>query len=245
MRVNPSLLSPVPRILTQQTRKDPLTFHGDSGPPQKLTCTPWHSTVGFIKKAWVRLKSLFDSDINVEAEIQRINKEVAANQQSATDSMLGQIGERDQTRRHRRAAIEAQRHGRAEALDQMRSADANARRQADQQALAGTAAELAAARREWEEAIAALKEPVEKADDAAAPGGGPTMKDLQAALAHSSRAVAAEQQAVETKSTFNAFGIRGLGADSLSDRALRAAEATAANTKKLISAVENAGISYS
>jgi hypothetical protein len=58
-------------------------------------------------------------------------------------------------------------------------------------------------------------------------------------------ATAAAQSDVETKSTFNAFAIRGLGADSLSDRALKAAEATAANTKKLIQTIENNGLAYS
>src|SRR5690606_2603355 len=119
-------------------------------------------------------------------------------------------------------------------LGQMQSEKGRAREKAGQQALASTAAELAAARREWQEAIAALKEPADKADDAEKPAGAPTMKQLQQALAQSSQAVSAEQRAVETKSTFNAFAIRGLGADSLAERALRAAEATAANTKKLI-----------
>jgi hypothetical protein len=66
----------------------------------------WNSTVGFIRKAWVRLKSLFDSEIQVDAEIQRINQETAAKNESAGDSMLGQLAERDQQRRTARGEIE-------------------------------------------------------------------------------------------------------------------------------------------
>jgi hypothetical protein len=54
-----------------------------------------------------------------------------------------------------------------------------------------------------------------------------------------------EQQTAEAKSTFNAFAIRGLGADRLSDRQLQAAEQTAANTRKLIQVVEDSRLSYS
>ncbi|XZE56645.1 phage tail tape measure protein [Planctomycetaceae bacterium SH139] len=206
----------------------------------------WHATVGFIKKAWVRLRSLFDSDINVEAEVEQINQDVAAQQQATNDNMLAQISERERQRRQRRAEIEAQRQGRAEILGQNQADEQTARQRAGQLALAQTAAELAATRKDWQEAVAALKDPSATADSAGSSSANrPSIKALQQALAQSSQVVAAEQQAVETKSTFNAFAIRGLGADSLSDRALRAAEATAANTKKLITAVENNGIEYS
>jgi hypothetical protein len=206
----------------------------------------WHATVGFIKKAWVRLRSLFDSDINVEAEVEQINQDVAVQQQAATDNMLGQISERERQRRQRRAEIEAQRQGRADILGQNQADEETARQRAGQMALAQTAAELAATRKDWQEAVAALNGPSATADPAGSSSANrPSIKALQQALAQSSQVVAAEQQAVETKSTFNAFAIRGLGADSLSDRALRAAEATAANTKKLITAVENNGIEYS
>ncbi|XZE56093.1 phage tail tape measure protein [Planctomycetaceae bacterium SH139] len=206
----------------------------------------WHATVGFIKKAWVRLRSLFDSDINVEAEVKQINKDVAAQQQATTDNMHGQISERERQRRQRRAEIEAQRQGRADILGQNQADEQTARQRAGQLALAQTAAELAATRKDWQEAVAALKDSSADADSAGSSSANrPSIKALQQALAQSSQVVAAEQQAVETKSTFNAFAIRGLGADSLSDRALRAAEATAANTKKLITAVENNGIEYS
>ncbi len=31
----------------------------------------WNSTVGFLRKAWIKLKSLFDDDVNVEVEMAR------------------------------------------------------------------------------------------------------------------------------------------------------------------------------
>ncbi len=36
----------------------------------------WNSTVGFLRKAWIKLKSLFDDDVNVEVEMAKIDKEI-------------------------------------------------------------------------------------------------------------------------------------------------------------------------
>jgi hypothetical protein len=55
----------------------------------------WHSTVGFIKKAWVRLKGLFDSDINVDAEVRRIDAETAGKNQAASNEMTAAVAARD------------------------------------------------------------------------------------------------------------------------------------------------------
>jgi hypothetical protein len=159
--------------------------------------------------------------------------------------MLGAIGQRDQARKTRREEIERDRQGRSDALGQMRAADEQARRQAGDAAIGQAAADLAVAKDEWQAAIDAVGD---AAEDMATEQPSPVSTAIEAlkkSLAQSGETAAAEKQAIEGKSTFNAFAIRGLGADSLSDRALRAAEATAANTKKLISTIENAGLNYS
>jgi hypothetical protein len=88
-----------------------------------------------------------------------------------------------------------------------------------------------------------------------APNGYATVEDkpspltasieaLKRSLLQSGQSVAAEKRSIETGSTFNAFAIRGLGADSLADRQTRAMEQTANNTRKLIKVVEESGLSY-
>lgn len=205
----------------------------------------WNSTVGFIRKAWVRLKSLFDSEIQVDAEIQRINQETAAKNESAGESMLGQLAERDQQRRTARGEIEQNRQGREAALQQMQSAEEAARRTGTDAALAAAQAELDVAKQEWQGAIAAVNDSVDAAADSKKSSQQNSIAELQSALSQSADSVASEKKAIENKSTFNAFAIRGLGADSLSDRALRAAEQTAANTQRLIRVIEQNGLSYS
>jgi hypothetical protein len=106
----------------------------------------WHSTVGFIKKACVRLKGLFDSDLDIEAEVRRIDDDTSAKNEAANEQMLGAIGKREQERKIRREEIERERQGRAEALGTMQDADDTARRRAGQDAIATAAADLETAK---------------------------------------------------------------------------------------------------
>ena len=226
---------------------DTLGFLGDAWAifTGMLTKT-WHSTVGFIRKAWVRLKSLFDADINVDAETARIDTEQAA-KSAAADQQLGEsMAARDAQRAQRQAEIEAAKDARARALRAaLPAADAAIGAQADE-AIAASADELAAARQAWEAAVGKLK-----SDDPAgnSAGGSPAasslLGNLQSQLNQAALQTATQPSAVDTAATFNAFAIRGLGADSLADRQLRAAEATAENTHRMIRVIEESGMSYS
>ena len=44
----------------------------------KMLTQTWNTTVGFIREAWTQLKSLFDDDINVQAEVKKIDAETNA-----------------------------------------------------------------------------------------------------------------------------------------------------------------------
>ena len=118
------------------------------------------------------------------------------------------------------------------------------RQPAAKRAIAAAAADLETGKQEWKAAVAALGE--EDKADAETPASpvSSAIENLKKSLMQSGQAVTAEKQAIENKSAFNAFAIRGLGADSLSDRQLRAMEQTAANTRKLIKVVEDAGLNY-
>lgn len=205
----------------------------------------WNSTVGFIRKAWVRLKSMFDSEIQVDAEIQRINNETATKNESAGANMMADIAARDQARQAARSEIQQNRQGRSDTLDQMAAADQSALQNASGSALAQAATELDSAKQEWQDAIQAINDSSAQNQPNSGTGKQPAITDLQSALAQSAETVASEKKAIENKSTFNAFSIRGLGADNLSDRSLRAAEQTAANTQRLIRVIEQNGLAYS
>lgn len=201
----------------------------------------WHNTIGFIKKAWVRLKSLFSDEVDVDAEVNRINREVREATEAADQKMLDAIGKRDRERRKRREQIERERAG-AEAELEAMQAEEHARRQkqfADD--LAETEGELAAARKEWQDAIA---EAAKKR--AAAEASDPErLKQVKDSLSVSGGVLDEEQRKIETKGTFNALAARGLGADSLAERTARAVEQIAANTKDLLAQAKQGRLVFS
>ena len=195
-----------------------------------LLSRTWHSTVGFIKKAWVRLKSLFDEDVDVNAEVERINRETSEANQTADDQMLEAVGRRDRERKKRRKQIENDRSAVENELIQMYVDENDRRQKRFAQDLAGTESELADAKREWQEAIAqAAAQNAESSTDEP-----DRIKDLQESLSFTADSVGAEQQKVEVKGTFNALAARGLSADSLAERTARATEQIVVNTNDLV-----------
>lgn len=202
-----------------------------------LLTRTWQSTVGFIQKAWVRLKSMFDSDIDVEAEVNRINDETASANESADKQTLKAIGDRDKQRRERRDQIEADRAGAETALSEMQQ-EQNAQRQKQFAGeLATTEQELADARNEWQAAIA-------EAAEKRAAIEPERMQELQDDLSLSGMTVGEEQRKVEAKGTFNALAVRGLGADSLAERTAKATEDVAENTQDLLDRAKQGGLVF-
>lgn len=114
----------------------------------------WHTAVGFIRKAWVRLKSLFDADLNVDAEVTRINQDVAGQQAATATERDRRIGEREQARRQRLKEIDAGRTGTLDELEQLREADHVARHKRNQADLSASEEALNRARTDWQQAIA-------------------------------------------------------------------------------------------
>lgn len=189
----------------------------------------WHTAVGFIRKAWVRLKSLFDSDLNVEAEVTRINQEVAGQQQSATDARDRQIGERDQARRQRLGAIDAGRTGTLAELDRMREADHAARQQRNSADLQASEDALHQARKDWQQAITDAAQQ-RQAAEANAPGAGgrPDFAALGAELQQRA-ATAKNLDFGLTQAQQQAIQLQALGAGAAPPE-----EQTAKNTQQMI-----------
>lgn len=192
-----------------------------------MLANTWRSTVGFIEKAWVRLKSVFDKDMDVAAEVKQIDDETANANEAANQQMLDTIGQRDRERKNRREQIEADRAGAEMVLGEMQREQEQQRQAQFAGELASTEQELADARREWQQAIG------EAAEKRAAIEPG-RLEEIQNDLSLSSLALGDEQRKVEAKGTFNALAVRGIGADSLAERTANAAEEIAENTQDLL-----------
>ena len=195
----------------------------------------WNTAVGFIRKAWVRLKSLFDSDIDVQAEVTRINADVAGKNEAADSARNQAIFTREQERQARLSAIDGERSDTLAELERMRDAEheRNARQFASE--VQDSDAALADARREWQAALDAAAAARNVVDaESTAPNGKSRLDDrLQQAEAglsdladnmqqHGTPASSADIRTAEGLSTVLANIIRPDGA----------AEQTAANTAK-------------
>ncbi|TWU19843.1 hypothetical protein [Allorhodopirellula heiligendammensis] len=69
----------------------------------------WNSTVGFLKKAWIKLKGLFDDDINVDVEMAKIDADTRAADAAEEQQRQQAIVERQRRRSKRKEQIEANR----------------------------------------------------------------------------------------------------------------------------------------
>jgi hypothetical protein len=203
----------------------------------------WHTTIGFIRKAWVRLKSLFDSDINVDAEVSRINDEVAGKNAGATDARDQAIFAREQQRKQRLAEIEQGRTGTLDELDQMREADQQQNRKQFEADLQESDAALAAARKEWQ---AALETAAEKraAVDANGAAGPDRMQELEDLLAQAGEGLDGAAAKASVSGSFNAAAVRGLGTGNHAERTAKASEETARNTKRLLDEAHHGGLQF-
>jgi hypothetical protein len=202
----------------------------------------WNTAVGFIEKAWVRLKSVFDKDIDVTAEVERINKGVAGKNDRRTNDRNRAILEREQQRRQREQEIEQQKAGALRELEEARQ-----RAQADRQSqhdaeLAGAEDRLAKSR---DELAASLAEAARKRQEAEE-GRGPDVSRLKKGAAGAGEALTGlggDKTAVQ--GTFNAAGLRGLAGGNAADRTAKATEETSRNTKRLLQAAERGGLQFS
>lgn len=199
----------------------------------------WNTAIGFIQKAWVRLKSLFDQDLNVQAEINRIDTEITAKNTAATQSMGDAINRRAADRNARRTQIETDRTGRLDALDQMARTDSDARRGQSRDQIAAAQSNLTDARQAQLRAATLATIPRQPAaTDTAKPKTPPTptAEDRQRSLAAMlANQVPAAASSGDTAATFNAAAAGRLGADSIASQQLTALNKIAAATEKTAS----------
>ena len=212
-----------------------------------MLTSAWHKTVADVKKAWVRLKSLVMSGIDVTAETNRIEREMQEAIEAADKELLEVVGQRDRERSERQKQIEQERAAAEKTLGQMRREE-QARIQKQYAAeLASTGEELARLRKEWQDAIA---EAARKRQQSATGEPGPDLEALFNRLDYMLRygarkAVEQQQRKVETKGTFYALAARQLGADTPAERTAKATEQIVVNTRDLLAEAKRGGLVFS
>jgi len=113
----------------------------------------FESTVGYLKKKWIEFKGFFDSDVDVDAEIARVDAEIAENKQAreqrSADEVNRRAGERE--------ALGKEWDSSNQAIDDAMNQEINENRQKYNDALSGAAAEIEAAKGQWQSAMAEVK----------------------------------------------------------------------------------------
>lgn len=209
----------------------------------------WNTAIGFIKKVWVQLKGLFDKDINVNAEVQRIenetrgknaeqdrkdrerkrefnnrNPELAAidadtarKNRGIDDRQNATIGARNQQRADRLADIRQEREAYKANLRQQREDEMRRRREEFQRRRAASQGNVDAAQQAFDQSVDEAK----SGDPQKTPPPEFAVPMLR------------EQAKLESRGSFNAMAVRGLGANSVADRTAKATETAVGLLKKI------------
>lgn len=174
--------------------------------------------VGEMQKLWVKFRKWLGEDIDVNAKVREIDAKTKEEEQRIDTDTKSKKAATEERRSKRRTEIEARRRGAQDVLaqDVVRAQQGNdnafeAERKASEQAAAEAKAEWDNARQRAADQRKQFREPP------------PKFYGM----------LEAEQQKFESKGTFSAAAVRGLGSDSLAERTAKATERGAALLKNI------------
>ena len=170
----------------------------------------WQGAQNFIARGIVQLMGMLDDSVDVEATLTTLQEDFQRQQQSRQRDTNQQLAGIEADRQRRQSEIEQQRTGTLDVLEEDRQrAHAQRQRQFDAD-LQGSEAALAAARQEWQDALAEAA-----SKRAAAETGGPDrVKQAELDLAGLDELIDTTQRKVDVVGTFNPLAAANLGADS-------------------------------
>lgn len=168
--------------------------------------------VGEMEKLWVKFRKWMGADIDVEAHVKQIDETTKKAGETLDAETADKKAKTEERRRARKAEIDAARtpEGDALAADWKAAEDANTA-EFDRQRQESMAA-LDKAKREAKDATQRAKDQKEKFVQPP-----PEPEGLMTNLGQ-------EQAKLDSKGTFSAFAVRGLGSDSLAERTARGVE---------------------
>lgn len=201
----------------------------------------WKGAQNTIARGIVRLMGMLDDSVDVEGTLAILQEDFQREQQTRTQQTREQLAGIEQNRQRRQTEIEGQRTGTLDVLEQDRQrAQAEHQRQFDAD-LASSQDALDAARKEWEDALA---EAARKRLAAEAERGRSRFKQAEADLSGLDELIDTTQRKIDVVGGFNPLAVRGLGADSLTERTAKASEQIAANTKRLVQEAQHGGLVF-
>lgn len=193
----------------------------------------WNEVQGKLQKGFLDLMGLLDSSLDVEAAKKLVDVEVQQKDEAIAGKGAEDVQAREKRRQDRRADIEQEREGTLIAISEAAGEADRTRREGYARDLAGTEAELAKARAEWQAAIdeAARK----RAEVEAGKEQTPDLVDQLKKQVGDLGPTLAKAGSVDVIGTFNAAAVLSLAAGgSAADRTAKATEDTAKNTGRIL-----------
>ena len=119
----------------------------------------FESTVAWLKKKWIQFKGFFDSDVDVDAEIARVDAEMEESHRARTQKSDEEVNRRAAER----SALDAEWDSSNKAIDDAMHGEIRKNQQDYASALAGARSAIDAAKGEWKAAVDEVKKSAAKA----------------------------------------------------------------------------------
>ncbi|GAB6188130.1 phage tail tape measure protein [Thermopirellula anaerolimosa] len=201
--------------------------------------TGWRTAQNWIAKKFVQLMAMFDSSVDAEAAMRILDEDFTREQRQRDQATQQQLRDIETARQAKRQAIDQEERGTLEALEedrQRRHVERKRQYDADLQAAEDAVAE---ARRQWQEALDEAARKRGEIKETAAPERVKGIGDLEGfdfeGLA---------QRSISVTGTFNPLAAGGLGTGGPLERAARAGEETAKNTRKLVQQAQHGNLAF-
>ena len=205
----------------------------------------WESATSFVAKRMLEIQGLFDSSLDVDAAKQAVDDQLESRLAELDSEGQRALDERERRRqRQRDESADLNEATLAEIGRQFEEAQEGLRNATDEK-LQETQRQLDEARAKLDEALErARRQREEGEEEPGAPGRTPQnlLDEFQDRIAGLGQTIA---RGVTVRGTFNAAAAQGLlgGADA-QERTADASEQTARNTKRLVDAARNGGLTF-
>ena len=201
--------------------------------------TGWKTAQNWISKKFVSLMAMFDDTVDVEATQQILDEDFQREQRGRERATQQQLRDIETTRQAKREAIDQEEQGTLDQLNQEKDARHIARKKQYDAEVQSAEDAVAEARKQWQDA---LDEAARKRAEIAETTGPERMKgpgDLEGLDFEGMG-----KKSISVQGTFNAMAAQGLGTGGPMERAARAGEETAKNTRKLVMQAQHGGLQF-
>ena len=201
--------------------------------------TGWYTAQNWIAKKFVSLMAMFDDSIDVEATQRILDEDFQREQRGRERATQQQLRDIEATRQAKREAIDQEEQGTLDQLNQEKDARHVARKKQYDAEVQSAEDAVAEARKQWQDA---MDEAARKRAEIAETPGLNRVKNIGDLEGLDFEGLA--RRSISVVGTFNPLAAAGLATGGPLERAARAGEETAKNTKKLVQQAQHANLVF-